>query len=431
MVRGSAKAAHVHARRSAELAALAGDRRTELLALSKQANIELFLGHPDAERTLRRALAEPQDPQVMWHHNGPVYLKHRHHLMHDRVNEARAELRALIYSVRQRGVVESLCMCLYCMTQVEIYQGRCRGARPRPAEPRPGRGLGLSQGPSWYALALAEAAGGDLGRALSAAEQAVQHSADDGDQLFLPRALHAEGLVRLQLGDAGAAARVLGQVRAMETEQGSAILAAPLARRPRRRPRRRRPSREAAGLLAETRAWAAKLGRRGVLAVLERSAALVRAAKGDLDAAQDGLLRAAELLQALPYRLEEGRAWLELGALRARLDDPRRARADLLRARGIFAKAEARPWLARTQTELRRLDADGPVHRAAGDDPLGVLTDVERKVAALVAEGATNREIAARLFLSTKTVEAALTRTFRKLGVRSRVDVARLAVSGR
>ncbi|GAA1880104.1 LuxR C-terminal-related transcriptional regulator [Actinomadura bangladeshensis] len=433
MVRGSARAAHVHARRSAELAALAGDRRTELFALSKQANIELFLGHPDAERTLRRALADPQEPQVMWHHNGPVYLKHRHHLMHDRVNEARAELRALIYSVRQRGVVESLCMCLYCMTQVEIYQGRCRQALALARQSLDlAEDSGLSQGPSWYALALAEAAGGDLGRALSAAEQAVQHSADDGDQLFLPRALHAEGLVRWQLGDAAAAARVLGRVRALETGQGlgdpslrrwHADLADALVAVGR--------VAEAAALVAETRARAARLGRRGVLAVLERSAALVRAAEGDHGAADDGLVRAAELLQALPYRLEEGRAWLELGMLRARRDDPARGRADLLRARRVFAKAEAKPWLARTQAELQRLDLDGPVRRTSGDDALGVLSDVERRVAALVAEGATNREIAARLFLSTKTVEAALTRTFRKLGVRSRVDVARLAVSGR
>ncbi|MGW5411226.1 LuxR C-terminal-related transcriptional regulator [Actinomadura geliboluensis] len=433
LVRGSATAAHVHARRSAELAALAGDRRTELFALSKQASIELFLGHPDAERTLRRALAEPQDPQVMWHHNGPVYVKHRHHLMHDRVSEARAELRALMYSVRQRGVVESLCLCLYCMTQVEIYQGRCRRALRLAGQSLDlAEDSGLSQGPSWYALALAEAAGGDLGRALSAAEQAVQHSADDGDQLFLPRALHAEGLVRLQLGDAGAAVRVLDQVRALETGQGlgdpamrrwhadlaDALVAAGRAG-------------EAAELVAGTRARAARLGRRGVLAVLERSAALVRAAQGDLGAAEEGLEHAAELLQALPYRLEEGRAWLELGVLRARRDDPERGRAALLRARGVFAKAEARPWLARTQAELQRLAAAGPVRRASGDDPLGVLTDVERRVAVLVAEGATNREIAARLFLSIKTVEAALTRTFRKLGVRSRVDVARLTVSGR
>ncbi len=52
-------------------------------------------------------------------------------------------------------------------------------------------------------------------------------------------------------------------------------------------------------------------------------------------------------------------------------------------------------------------------------------------VAALVMEGATNREIAARLFVSVKTVEATLTRVYRKLGIRSRVDIVRLAAGRR
>ena len=55
------------------------------------------------------------------------------------------------------------------------------------------------------------------------------------------------------------------------------------------------------------------------------------------------------------------------------------------------------------------------------------LASTERQVAALVLEGATNREIAARLFISVKTVEATLTRVYRKLGIRSRVDIVRLA----
>jgi DNA-binding CsgD family transcriptional regulator len=56
---------------------------------------------------------------------------------------------------------------------------------------------------------------------------------------------------------------------------------------------------------------------------------------------------------------------------------------------------------------------------------------MERQVASLVMEGATNREIAARLFISVKTVEATLTRVYRKLGIRSRVDIVRLAAGRR
>jgi DNA-binding CsgD family transcriptional regulator len=53
-----------------------------------------------------------------------------------------------------------------------------------------------------------------------------------------------------------------------------------------------------------------------------------------------------------------------------------------------------------------------------------VLTETERRVAELVASGASNQEAAAQLFLSVKTVEANLTRVYRKLSVRSRTELA-------
>ena len=77
-----------------------------------------------------------------------------------------------------------------------------------------------------------------------------------------------------------------------------------------------------------------------------------------------------------------------------------------------------------------------PVPAPAAAPPDGLegldgLASMERQVAALVMEGATNREIAARLFVSVKTVEATLTRVYRKLGIRSRVDIVRLAAGRR
>ena len=55
----------------------------------------------------------------------------------------------------------------------------------------------------------------------------------------------------------------------------------------------------------------------------------------------------------------------------------------------------------------------------------GELTPTERRIAEAVAEGKTNREVAAELFISVKTVEANLSRVFHKLGVRSRAELIR------
>jgi DNA-binding NarL/FixJ family response regulator len=80
---------------------------------------------------------------------------------------------------------------------------------------------------------------------------------------------------------------------------------------------------------------------------------------------------------------------------------------------------EARLELRRAGVSVGRGGA-----RAPGAEGLDGLSAREREIAALVAEGLTNREIAARLFLSEKTIETHLTRVFQKLGLRSRVQVA-------
>ncbi|WP_405587495.1 AAA family ATPase [Streptomyces sp. NBC_01190] len=427
VVAGSADEAHTHAARSAVLAREAGDRRTELLALSQQSALEFYLGRAAAEQTLALALAPPQDPRVLFDHNGPVFLKHRRHVLHDRLDDARTELRALVYTVRHRGSAESLCQCLSGLAQVEILRGRCERALDLAHQClRVTEQAGLSQGPAWYAVALAEASGGSPDRALAAAERARRHSEDDDDQLFLPRALHAEGHVRLLRGETAAAVHALQRTRLLELGQGQgdpavrrwqgdlaeALVAAGCAD-------------EAAALLAETRAQALRLGRPGVLVVLDRCAALVTEARGEPDAAVAQLERAAAESAALPYRLEEARTRLTLGRVHARRGDPRAARAALAEAARLFTRAGARPWLALTSAELDHLDLP-----AAPPAPgLTALTATERRVALLVAQGATNRETAAVLTVSVKTVEAALTRAYRKLGVRSRVSLSRALLS--
>ncbi len=428
LVKGSATRAREEAATAARLAAEAGDRRTEILSLTKQALAEFSTGDLEAERTLTRALSGPQDPAIRFDHNGPVFLRYRHHLLHDRLEEARGELRSLTYAVRQRGAVESLFMCLYGSSQVEILRGRCDRALDLAYQClRLAEDSELSQGPAWCAVAFAEAAGGSLDDALAAAERGIAHSEDDGDLLFLPPTLHAAGHVRLMRGDPAGAVGALTRVRLLEAGQG---LAEPAMRRWHADLAEALAATgavdEAAELVEETRRDATRLGRRSVLAVLDRAAALVAAARGETEVAADGLRRAVAKLAMLPYPLEEGRAHLDLGRLLRSRGETRPARESLRAAHRAFTRAKATPWIEAATAELDGLDTDVPVI-SAESDPLRELAGVERRVAVLVAEGATNREIAARLYISVKTVEAALTRTYRKLGVRSRVDVARMA----
>ena len=94
----------------------------------------------------------------------------------------------------------------------------------------------------------------------------------------------------------------------------------------------------------------------------------------------------------------------------------------LRRALDLFERLGAEPWAARTRQELRASGAQV----ATGDAPrLHDLTPQELQVALLSGGGATNREAAAQLFLSPKTIDYHLRNVYRKLGVRSRVELAR------
>ncbi|MFI2644786.1 AAA family ATPase [Streptomyces sp. NPDC018610] len=430
MVGGSAARAHGHAVRAAELAARTGDRHTELMALTQQAALELFLGHPRAETTLAAALAAPYDAHAMTHHNGPAYLKHRFHLARDELDQARSELRTLVYTLRQRGSADSLSHCLNGLAQVEILRGRCRPALTLARQSlRITEEAGLSPGPAWYTVALAETAGGSLSQALAAAETAGRHSEDDDDRLFLPRALHAEGRIRLFAGQYDRAAELLSRTAALETGQGQrdpaarrwhADLAEALAGSG--------AADEAEAVIARARHQAERLGRHGVLATLDRAKAAVSTSRGELGDAVRGFEEAATRLRVTGYPLEEARTRVCLGRVRRLAGDETAARAAFADALRVFTKADARSWVAMTRAERDRA-ADTPVPLPAVGSWSEHLTSTERSVVARVAQGATNREIATALVLSVKTVEAALTRAYRKLGAKSRVEIARMVMT--
>ena len=95
------------------------------------------------------------------------------------------------------------------------------------------------------------------------------------------------------------------------------------------------------------------------------------------------------------------------------------AKASLEQALGIFERLGAPLWAEVTGAELGRVG----LRPAAPVDARGI-TAAEARVAELVAAGRSNREVAGELFMSPKTVEAHLSRIYRKLGVRSRAELA-------
>jgi DNA-binding CsgD family transcriptional regulator len=127
-------------------------------------------------------------------------------------------------------------------------------------------------------------------------------------------------------------------------------------------------------------------------------------------------------LDAVAARLVAGEALAESGRRDEAVAAFERALAD---AQACGA-AHDRDRAARGLRALGRRRAPGAGRREAGDTVLAALTERERQTAELVADRLTNREIAARLFVSEKTVERTLGRVFRRLDVTTRVDVARV-----
>jgi DNA-binding CsgD family transcriptional regulator len=178
---------------------------------------------------------------------------------------------------------------------------------------------------------------------------------------------------------------------------------------------------EAEQVIATWQERAAVLDRAWALAILARCRALLLAARGDLD----GAFASFELALAEHGRCTDpfhhGRTLLALGRTQRRAKRRAAARTTLEQALAVFERLGAPLWSEQARTELARIGGRSP---SRGD-----LTEAESLIARLVAEGRTNREVAATLFLTEHSVETALTRVYRKLGVRSRAELARLLAS--
>ncbi len=191
----------------------------------------------------------------------------------------------------------------------------------------------------------------------------------------------------------------------------------------------------ASGDVAEARRFAALIERRAITYELPVGVTRALVARAEIALAEGEPQRAARLAQAaaaeqerlgarldsLPSRLCAGRALAAAGR-RAEAHDELRLVAD--------DAARAQAWRLRdaAASELRRLGvrlAPAAAARAVAPAPggSGGLTKREREIAALVAKGRSNKQVAAALFLSEKTIEHHLSRAYAKLGVRSRTEL--------
>ena len=406
-----------HARAALELADELDDDALRVDALAMLTFLGCAVGDPDAPAHAERALELATgigDAQLLSKARGAIanVLGVRRN-----ADEARALLEREYREWRERDELEAA-HALRALADVELWAGRWQLAADyaaRAYEITVQYGLDVP----WNHLPIAVIAAhrGQLELARAHSERALRLG-EEQIGLHTPVHLGTLGVVALQGGDPRTAAEWFAEAEQTTVRLGwreashrwwladhaEALLE--LGRLD-----------DAVRILDEWEADAKRLGREWVLAHVTRCRGLVAAARGDID-------QAASLLQAAVSRHEnvgdsfgQARALLALGVVLRRERQKRAARDAIEAALVGFEQLGAAAWIEKARAELGRI---GGRTRAEG------LTAAERRVAALVAEGRTNREVAAALFLGERTVETHLSHVYAKLGVRSRAELARV-----
>jgi DNA-binding CsgD family transcriptional regulator len=394
-------------------------------ALDYLCMVELLVGNRVSAKLLDRAISVDQQvgPAPLLAHPGvatgrfPLALTLK---WTDRFDAARDLLRSLYTVHGEHGDEGSLLPVLFHLGELELWAGNWEAATRLADECHElasRTGQAVADRRALTLEAMVEACRGNVTAARSKGQASLDLSERAADSLSVIRSLKALGLLELSLGNPAEAAGYLERGLELEAEAGydpgvlrlvpdaiEALLAAG-------RPQAARP------LVEALEAQGRRLGQPWALATGARVRGLLEAASGDLARAQTALEDALREHKGLPQPFELARTLLAMGVVRRRAKRKREARESLGQALAIFQQLGAARWADRTRTELGRIGgrAPSPAH----------LTPTEERVAELVAEGQTNREIAGSLFLSVKTVEANLTHIYRKAGVTSRRQLAR------
>jgi DNA-binding CsgD family transcriptional regulator len=411
-----------------ELAERAADRPLEAQCCAALAFATFLLGNGPRHDLISRALAGPEQPARLSMELRPnVAVANILHWTDD-LDGARILYQQEYAKAMEQGVQTGLPLLLWAQAENEGWAGNWPRAEDLAAE---GYSLAEDSG-SLGAIAFMSAARGlvhayrgriDAGQCDAA--RAVELARKLEMPLLATMAAQAFGIAALSAGDARGAHERLGPFAAATLADGI------------REPALYRflpdeiealtrlgKFRMAETLLDPFEARSAQLGRRWGIAAAGRCRGLLLAARGDLTGGGAALDDGLKAQQRLTMPFEEARTLLAAGEVHRRQRHKHTALTLLQAALAIFERLGAPLWQRRVTDELSRL---GTHATPPGTGP--VLTAAEQRVADLVAEGHTNPEIAAELFMGRRTVEAHLSRVYRKLGVRSRTELCRKQIS--
>ena len=421
LISGDVIGAALHAEAAVEQAKAVDDPALVAEASALEASVEFLHGRGMDDSVMRQAIRDerwtmprptPGRPSVAY----GVLLK-----WSDEFGESRSLLERAEHQAREHGSTRSLPFILFHLAEVECWLGDWAAARQhaetaRELTEKTGQDSGRAFALSAHALILAH-----MGRETEARTSATEGLALANSSGTVPAAVCIEstlGFLELSLQRADRAMRHFGPlldpletvgvnepgaVRYLGDALESLIAVGDLER--------------AEILIERLHARAEKLGRVWGLVVSSRSRALAAAASGDLAGSVTFIDAAMSYHDDLGQPFELGRTLLVRGTIQRRNRSRRAARESLERSLEVFQGLGADIWASRVQAELGRISG-------RAQSPLA-LTGTEQRIAALAGGGATNNEIAAQLFLSVRTVEWNLSRIFRKLGVRSRTELAR------
>ena len=419
---GSLPSARRYAQASVEHAESAGQPLLLAQALSNDAFLRQGAGEGVQREVLLRADALEREGSGRARDDTALEVLGLQLYVNGDLAEARELLEIERARARERGHLDQESFAVMLLTEVEVRAGRWQLAEEyarQALEWAQGSNMWNAEAAGHWTCALVDAHLGRVESARAHAEAGRRKANALGDLAFATHCARVLGFVALSLGDVQEAVRQLAPLQANEAQLGihepalfcigpdlaeALVLAGDL---------------EAARVVqADLESRGRALGRRWAIATALRCRGLIAAVEGRSDDALADLSEAVALHADIPQPFDRARTMLALGTAQRRAKQRAEGRASLEAALALFEELSAVLWADRARAEIARLGG----RRARDSDE---LTETERRIAELAADGRSNREIAGELFVSERTVEANLTRAYRKLGVRSRTELAR------